>query len=79
VGIPSWLSPSGHTDGLDYQKEIHGIVAMMPLTIWASLSSIKEKNLHSPLLLVINLCVYINTPCYNKLLLFVLKDKCRSA
>jgi len=42
VGIPSWLSPSGHTNGLPYTKEIFGLVAMMPLTIWASLSSMKE-------------------------------------
>jgi len=40
--MPSWLSPSGHTNGLDYIKEIQGLVAMMLLTIWASLSSMKE-------------------------------------
>ena len=42
VGIPSWLSPSGHTNGQPYTKEIFGLVAMMPLTIRASLSSLKD-------------------------------------
>jgi len=42
VGIPSWLSPSGHTNGLHHLKEIYGLVAMMSLTVWASLSSMKE-------------------------------------
>jgi len=32
------ISSSGHTNELDYLKEIHGLVAMISLTIWASLS-----------------------------------------
>jgi len=42
VGMPNWFSPSGHTNGLPYTEEIFGLVAMMPLTIWASLSSLKD-------------------------------------
>jgi len=41
-GIPSWFSPSGHTNGLPYIKENYVLVAMMLLTIRASLSSMKR-------------------------------------
>jgi len=75
---PNWLSPSGYTNGLPYTREIFGLVAMMPLTIWASLLHGRTKPA-LPLLLVINLYVYVNTPCYSKPLLIVLKHKCRSA
>jgi len=42
MGIASWLSPSRHINGLDYLKEIYGLVAMMLLKIWSYLSSMKE-------------------------------------
>ena len=32
MGIPSWIGPSGRTNGLDHPKEICGLVACMPLS-----------------------------------------------
>jgi len=58
VGIPSWLSPSGHTNGLPYTKEIFGLVAMMPDNLGFSLLHERINLALAPVTCNKSLCVY---------------------
>jgi len=58
AGATTWQGQGNHT--FTTPVEIHGLVAMMLLTIWVALSSMKELNSHLSLLFTVTLFTHCN-------------------